>query len=386
MSENGELSFKIGLLGPARAGKTSIVATMLDAGQQLLVGTPVTMRPGNSETEVQISRIKRELQGSLLAEEFKPDSVRSTHVDVREYSLRIDPGVPGAGVRFDLLDFPGEWLDPTARGRLHQEKWEACRRFITQSTVLIIPADAAVLMEVELKEHQRAWPFIFAIDEIAQVAGDWAAERNMKPDEPCLLLFCPVKCESYFADNGGRTDSSRELFNRFTDVYDDVLSRVQKEAPKARSLYCPVDTLGCVELSHAEWVPDQEGRGGGWSFNPTFALRPDALGRAPKIRPKGVDDILVSLCNQFLTARRLMDEKIAEQQRQKRTEAENLADRSEGLFNDMWLWISRERARRRRAVEEIGMTEAEIRHRVEALEKILNDIASRPRNSRVRDL
>ncbi len=385
MSENGELSFKIGLLGPARVGKTSIVATMLDTGQQLLTGTPVTMRPGDDgETERRISLVKRDLQGSIWAEEFKPGSLSATQ-EKHEYRLRIDPGVPGAGLRFDLLDFPGEWLDPAKRSRLDQEDWETCRQFITQSTVLIIPVDSAVLMEAYRSEYRRAWPSILTIDQIEQVAGDWASERHMKPDEPCLLLFCPIKCESYFADNGGRKDSSQELLNRFTKVYGKVLRRVRDEAPEVCRLYCPVDTLGCVELIDAKWVADKEEECG-WNFDPTFAFRRDSPGSVPEIRPKGVDDILVSLCNQLLTARRIVDENIAKQQRQKRTEADELADRREGLFKDMWLWISGERARRREAAAAIGMTEAEIRRRVEALEKILNDIASRAPNSRVREL
>ena len=41
-----ELSFKVSMLGPTRVGKTSIIASMLQGGQQLLTGTPVTMPLG----------------------------------------------------------------------------------------------------------------------------------------------------------------------------------------------------------------------------------------------------------------------------------------------------------------------------------------------------
>ncbi|MGH3787691.1 MAG: hypothetical protein ACRDRG_14320 [Pseudonocardiaceae bacterium] len=387
MNEDGELSFKVGLLGPARVGKTSIVATMLDAGQQLLTGTPVTMRPGDGEddeTEDRISRVKRALLRSIRAEEFTPGSLGQTQ-EKHEYRLRIDPGVPGAGVRFDLLDFPGEWLDPVKRLGLRRKEWEICRRFITQSTVLIIPVDASVLMEADLKKYQGAWPYILTIDKIEEVAGDWASERHMKPDEPGLLVFCPVKCESYFADNGGWKDNSQELFNRFADVYGDVLRRVRAEAPKVRSIYCPVDTLGCVELIYADWIPNDDDQGG-WRFKPTFAFRSDPPGSTPKIKPKGVDDILVSLCSQLLTARRIVDGQRASLQGQQRRVADEIAGRREGLFKDMWLWISGERDRRRKAAEQFGMTEAETLQRVKALEKILTDIAGRARGSRTRDL
>lgn len=109
-----ELSFKVSMLGPTRVGKTSIIASMLEGGKQLLTGTPVTMRPADRATDQRITQTRRALQGALHGGQFKVDSLRPSQ-EPAEYSLMLDPGVDGAGVRFDLLDFPGEWLDPLAR-------------------------------------------------------------------------------------------------------------------------------------------------------------------------------------------------------------------------------------------------------------------------------
>ena len=45
-------------------------------------------------------------------------------------------------------------------------------------------------------------PRLLDVLAVEQVARNWAIERNLRPAEPALLVFCPVKCESYFTDNG----------------------------------------------------------------------------------------------------------------------------------------------------------------------------------------
>ncbi len=380
-----ELSFKVSMLGPTRVGKTSIIASMLQGGQQLLTGTPVTMRPADTATDRGITRTRRALQGSLHAGEFKPESLRSTS-EPQYYSLLLDPGVDGAGVRFDLLDFPGEWLDPDLRPDEKQRDWEECLRFVEQSSVLIIPVDAAVLMEADRREYRRAWPSILAMDEVEDVAGRWASTRKIRAgEEPALVLFCPVKCEAYFADNGGWKDESDELHRRFLDVYGDVVARVRAEYQGAVELYCPVDTLGWVELLSAEWTPSGQ-EASGWRFEPTFTLRADALNGTAKLRTKGVDDVLAALCGQLLVARTASEAEVAASAATEHLLARAHAEREEGLFKDIWLWLTRERARRVELADQAGRAAVETRARLDALDKVVKDIAGRERGRRVRDL
>ena len=64
---NGELVFRIGLVGPSRVGKTSLITALLRDSQRLLQGTPVSMRALGTATEKRIAQHRRELDGSLLA-------------------------------------------------------------------------------------------------------------------------------------------------------------------------------------------------------------------------------------------------------------------------------------------------------------------------------
>ena len=66
--------------------------------------------------------------------------------------------------------------------------------------------------------------------------------------------------------------------------------------------------------------------------------------------------------------------------------AKATAERREGLFRDLWLWASRERARLRELAAQADRAAREIRNRLDALNKIVDDIARRDRGQRMKDL
>jgi GTPase SAR1 family protein len=379
-----ELPFKISLLGPSRVGKTTIIASVLQGGQQLLIGTPVTMRAADNLTNRRITETRQALLGAVYSGEFRPDSLQNTSAPSR-YSLLLDPGVEGAGVLFDCLDFPGGWLNPLDRPDSSEQQWRECEQFILDSSVLIVPIDAAVLMEAARNEHRGAWPSILTIDSVEEVAGNWAAGRKLRSDEPALVLFCPVKCESYFADNGGWRDDSDELFRRVLDVYGEMIARIKGECPRAVMEYIPIDTLGCVELRSAEWVPDPSERSG-WRFEPAFTLRGDGPGGRPRIRTKGVDDVLSALCRQLMNARRAADKAAVDAAEAHHRATQAWATQREGLFKDIWLWATKQRETRLILAGQAGRAADEKRARLEAIDKVVADIAIRERDRRVRDL
>ena len=137
-----DLVFRIGLVGPSRVGKTSLITALLRDSQRLLQGTPVSLRPRGTATEKRIAQHRRELDGSLLAGEFTPGALRGTEEPFR-FQLLLDSGVRGAGIRLELLDYPGGWLDPATRPHDRDRDWQACQRFLQQCSVLLVPVDAA---------------------------------------------------------------------------------------------------------------------------------------------------------------------------------------------------------------------------------------------------
>jgi len=379
MSADADFDFKIGIVGPTRVGKTSLIASILKDSQRLLEGTPVKIGPHGTKTERRVAQHHKELDGSLRAGEFNPGAVSGTE-EPFTFELHLDPGADAAGIRLNLLDYPGGWIDADRRPREREDEWKHCKRWMTESTVLIVPVESAVMMEAASARHKRAVPSILNTYEVSQVTREWAKDRASRPNEPALLLFCPVKCESYFADNGGLRDSSTELFNAVRDHYHEVLQAVRGEAPQVKVLYSPVDTIGCVEIIRANWR-EEKTEPGGFVFSADYRVRPPGRQSA-----KGADAVLVSLCRHLVEAKKRAESLLADQKESEATNAVREAEKDEGFLRNLWLWASRGREGRRRTAEARQTEAAAQRRIVESLDETISRLASRDFGPRVREM
>lgn len=374
---NPQSAFKIGLLGPSRVGKTSLVTALVSEAQQMLAGSGVAMLPDNRATEDKIADNWEQLQGDLLAGEFTPGNLRGT-MEPFVFRLALDPGVPGLRIGIELLDFPGGWLAGRGRSAHSESDWESCRKFITQSTALLVPIDAALLLETYEKDHLKLLPKHLTTTQVESVAREWAIERNRRAHEPALIAFAPVKCEAYFSDNGGLRNKSHQLRQKFDEVYAGVVAAVRAEAPHAQLLYTPIDTLGCVEMIRADWKPNDSGE---WAFDAKYRVRHDR-----KISRKGVDDLMTAVSQQLMQGKRTMTADDTADQILRAQQAQALADRSEGFFRDVLMWLNRERQARREAADQEDRAAQEAARRLQALDTALEKIAARKFGPRVQRL
>lgn len=379
MSEHRSV-YKIGMVGPSRVGKTSLITALLRDGQRLLEGTPVSMRAIGTPTQRRLAQHRRDLDGALLAGEFDAGALGGSQEQFT-FQLLLDPGVPGAGIELQLLDYPGGWLDPVNRPADRDAQWEECERFLEQASVLIVPIDAAVLMEATATTHLRSVPTILAVPQVTDVVRLWLKRRNERPDEPALLLLCPVKCESYFADNGGRRDLSGALLQWVSKVYQQVIEAVPNEAREVRggirTVYAPVDTIGCVEIVRAEWLPNPDDPGS-LSFHAHYGVRPPGVQSI-----KGTEDVMVALCQQLVGARQKVQQREAEQKQDEAAAAQSFADRDEGFFRNIWYLVNGERLLRRDAARSRGEEAVQAAERVRALATVVDDLAKRTHSERV---
>lgn len=380
MTSNGALEFKIAVLGPTRCGKTSLIASILKDSQRLLEGTPVSIRPQGTATERRIAQHHSELEELLDDDEFRADAFRGTQ-EAFHFKLHLDPGSDAAGIDLNLLDYPGRWLNPQDREK-HPDieaEWEACKRFMSESTVLIVPVESTVLMEAKQDSQKRVRSRLLIPNQVADVARQWAKDRYNRSNEPALLLLCPIKCETYFADNDGRREESAALLEAVRDVYHGLLEAVRGEARNAKIIYAPVDTFGCVELKDATWSSDLNGSE--VPFVAFYRVRPPG-----RQKVKGADAILVSLCRHLIEARQNAEKLVAADKHNDARDAFQFAERDEGFLGNLWLWASRKREQRRR-VAGLLRDEATAQQRVvETLEQTIERLASRALGPRVRTL
>jgi hypothetical protein len=328
--EEGNIEFKVAIVGPRRVGKTSLITALLSESQKLLAGTPVSMAPVGT-TEARIAQHKNDLRGALLAGEFHPGALGGTQAP---FTFTLAMTVNKTGIVWAILDYPGGWLDARTRGSENEGEWERCRRWIADSPVLLLPVDASVLMEATLRREKITAQNLLQIGQTEELAREWAKGRAVAR-QPGLVMLAPVKCESYFNDNGGLVDSKEELFRRVVQTYKPVIDAIRQEMAGTMGLsiqYHPVDTFGCVELQSAEWQPAP---GGGENapllFSATYIVRPPG-----EPTPKGAGGILISICRQIVEAQ---------------------TGKGRGFLAELWAWLTGSKRRLRQSVEDLSKVE-----------------------------
>lgn len=251
MANSKEIDWVITLLGPTGVGKTSLVSTLYQAIERFYAGKPVQVVAADIGTEEALIENNEMMTAELAQGRFSPSSELATtepvtyrlHVELVKRTGELD-------LALTFLDFPGGWINDGNR-----EHKEAYQQALTDSSAVILPIDAVVLMETptDLARWRNRY---LQIERIKTFVEHWAKHRAVaKHKDPALLVLAPVKCESYFADNGGDDDRSEELRNKTYEVYRDVIDAYRNEYGRGNEvLYAPVDTIGCIELEEVDFT------------------------------------------------------------------------------------------------------------------------------------
>ena len=205
-SHNESYHYKIGLVGPSRVGKTTLITSILDDSQAFLGGTPVSLSPKDGATRKRINENRNYLSGAIRAKYFNPGALAGTE-EAFTYDLEMSVEKQNM-ISFSFMDYPGGWLAN------NYEKWcQFCDSWLEDSTVLLVPIDATVIMEANTAPRKASVPHILHIADVKEVVRKWAKARK-GTNERSILMFVPLKCETYFSDNGGlkkQEDKQSEL-------------------------------------------------------------------------------------------------------------------------------------------------------------------------------
>lgn len=311
--------FKIAMVAPSRIGKTSLVTAILQDTKELLSGTPISITPADAKTSARIRQHANQLRGSLRGREFDAGAMSGTQAAFDFNLLLSSTKQEEISLNLKLLDFPGGWLPNLSHSyREGSEEQRECAAFVHQASVLLLVVDASLVMEASSRREIDAVEAILNISETEEIVEEWSKERHKVPNEPTLVIICPVKCESYFKDNGGSRDNSEELYQKIWKLYSDMIGKIVAEHPgKTDILYIPVDTVGCVEFSHAEWADLNTDKP---VFKPSFCVRGIA-----KPRTKGASDILLAVSKQVINYQKKWTEQVKEDSSKKAEEARTAA-------------------------------------------------------------
>ena len=375
-------SFKISMVAPSRIGKTSLVTAILSDVQKLLSGTPIIIKSKDAKTNSRINQHRSELNGSLRAGEFGPEEFDSGAMsgtqEAFEFNLLLkNNNDDNNDLTLNFLDFPGGWMSNIQTEDAIGDHAK-CAKFIQESSVLIVVVDASIIIEAASSSQKRAIDIILEVPETENIVRNWAKERAKNDNDPALLLICPVKCESYFSDNGGHKDRSDELYRAVVEeVYQQLLPIVNDEANHTEILYMPVDTLGCVEFVSASWGKEKNTP----IFSPCFKVRSN-----PKISVKGADDVLIAIAKQLIRNQKKIKNAYAKELTDKSTDATKKAAEDKTWYQKFATAIfnyetdAEENANYLRGKARDAASEAR------SIGKFLEDLAKCEFGSRVRDI
>lgn len=317
---NGELDYgyknviNICMIGPSGVGKTSLLATMHKI-MQSSSGGKFRFEPLNKDSFI----ILRDKYTSLQKMVDRPACTRVVNSDpgtqaIQEYPFGLeyvaDDGERTKIALVNFFDTPGAMTS-----RMDEELEQKIR----ESHIIINAIDAGVMMKAATLNAEQYNGYA----EVKRLLDDCA----FADDENKLVIFTLIKAETWIMerDNPKHVASDVDyLYRKFHEHCQGLIDSFPASAPRL-GIFCPVETLGCVEFSMV--TRDEEGdqfihykRMAGRKFSPRhvqlplyFALR---FVMAEWCRKKGVIgrwfSQIFGIYNEVLAAMEAMDAEATE--------------------------------------------------------------------------
>lgn len=245
---------KVIMLGGRRAGKSSVLACIVD---QLANKTPGDIcsviqtdqghvfydndgkaycLPPLYEKKIEIKDFlgKIKLPNALFVVDMKATT------DKGSYYLQIRTG-ESATMKLEFVDVPGESMESVRREGNHigpNPEREELQKQVQESDIFIITIDTPFLMEagegVNLVYNR--------IQEITDIMGNLIINREDSWDKK-FVLFCPVKCEKWLKEGKGEM-----IADKVCRVYRNLINTWVKH-PNVAMWIMPVETAGGIEFS-----------------------------------------------------------------------------------------------------------------------------------------
>ncbi|MEH1937788.1 MAG: hypothetical protein V7L14_29595 [Nostoc sp.] len=230
----------IAMLGAKGVGKTSLLTAIYEQFDDTIGQTNLQLTP-----DLESSALLQEKLGTLrsLLDDFEAQGgFESTE---NEKNFIFDLGKKGAkpSVRLKFTDFPGVYFNSQATA--NQLKF--IDDLLQKASVVLITIDTPALMERNSKWHEE-------FNRPHQVA-DLFKRVYTDIKSPKLVIFVPVRCESYLKD----ANSANILLKNVKEKYSQLLELLSSAPllPWVVSVVTPVQTVGNVVFSSVKEIEGQ---------------------------------------------------------------------------------------------------------------------------------
>ncbi|TGO02000.1 hypothetical protein PN36_32295 [Candidatus Thiomargarita nelsonii] len=230
--------YHITLLGPTGVGKTSLLTSMYYLFEHANIGIEhgLQLTP-ELESSAIINRQLEKLK--TLQDNFEATGGVASTADEKKFVFELGRIAKTPELKLIFRDFPGGWLEESGKG-------EQVKEYLKTSEVIIVAIDAAALMETKRKSSYNE-----LINKPTRI-NDLFKMAFQELEKPKLILFVPVKCETYLQE--GTKNRREELLKRIKEEYKLSLRYFETEAlsEKIAVAVTPVQTVGNVFFSHIE--------------------------------------------------------------------------------------------------------------------------------------
>lgn len=246
--KHDSLEVRVAMLGPRRAGKTSMLSAMYERFENTLITEQVAGKvwmTADADTSHTLSANYMELidtilKGGNIAGAITGDSEAHTY----GFSLKKNANDQEPQIRLVFQDYPGGWL-MAGESSPDSPEYAQVLEFVRSAHILLVAVDAPYLMEEDGRWHERRnLPALVA----KTVREAWPATD----ETPRTVLLVPIKCEKYDKTPNGR----KSLVEATRKGYAELLS-VLKDLPRCAVICVPAQTTGCVTFDH--FLPPEGG-------------------------------------------------------------------------------------------------------------------------------
>ncbi len=255
-------AYHIWMMGPSRSGKTTLLASIIYDFKRISEEASrnddcVLKLQAIGDTYSRINSRIDKIQAATYDGCFDTGCLEGTQ-DHEVFRVGLDyqkKAIPLFEPKFEMHfhDFPGGWLS-------QPEKIDKTN--YNEAEVLIIPIDSSLVFEAVTAREKSSAATQLELASLKDTARIWANMRKEKK-RGGLLLFVPVKCETYFNDHaklGLQKDQSQALHDKLfsNQFFRPVKETIRDIYPEITAWYLPVDTVGCCYISRKKWIQSPE--------------------------------------------------------------------------------------------------------------------------------
>jgi hypothetical protein len=180
-------TLRVSMLGPSGVGKSSMLATMYEQLDNVIVQTDLQVSPDDPADAQLLDSKVLALRRLFATDDLIPDASAGLKGDTdwRSYTFAIGRRGRRPTLRMEFFDYPGGWIEDDAS----TEQRDFVQKLLRDSDAILIPIDAPALMEKEGRWHyERNRPdFIFHLIQ----------EAYVDLQLPRLVILAPIRCELY---------------------------------------------------------------------------------------------------------------------------------------------------------------------------------------------